>query len=572
MASRSIFMYFLMLFSSYTYSADDLDLREWEVLGSGVWESSSSQEANYKSVNGKVTALLSSQMYSNHIIRGHIEFIEVSGVDEYVGIVLGHNDDGAIVYNWKQQTGQSMGGWSLLKVKGSLNTLDPLSWEASHINSSKIEVLSSHHASSNTTSGWEVEVEYPFEIVYKSNKIRASIGGNTFELDGEFEPGRLGFFNKDDNQCIVENYPIIKECPSGHEFINNKCVKEEYLQPNNECLSGGTLNGNECNVFGYKAPQCHSGSLVGGVCRANTSQCFYDLRGSNKNYVEYDLERKFYLNNRLVCGDSGCGKYWTGRLRTWVGSGIEIYEICTSVSTTVGSPTKCTGGSVYDGGRKQCKYVSTTYPADKVCPSGMTLNEEKDQCVKKSAVSYFPRCESDLVLSSDKTACERNLAILPPSDSCPVSQGNFIIDTLEPLHIPTVEDLEVVGYQGGVTIVEGKYSDANTTESHTCSIESQPNKGQVRVVPPCSFEYVAPPFATNSDEFTYRVLDSGYLADQGLVNVDIAPTGAEPDMPSSVRANTPAFIRVRPNESAGQISTIRVRNLPAWASYDSDKR
>ncbi|MEZ8028391.1 hypothetical protein, partial [Enterovibrio norvegicus] len=568
---------FLGIFSSYCLSSGFDDLREWEKVGNescGVWENTTERSSSYVSVNGNVTALISRQMYSNHTLRGHIEIDQVSGDEEYVGFVMGYGGDGFIVFDWKQQTEQSAGGWSLLRVKGSLDTLNPLSWEASHTNSKNIEVLATNHSGSSVSSGWEAGVEYPFELLYKPNKIRASIGGITIEVDGEFEPGRVGFFNKDDNQCVSENYPMTKECSSGFELVGNRCEKVESAAHWYSCESDFTLSGASCerNLSVGVTYYCDAGwSLSGSTCLRYSNPTpprAYCTQPSNTGV--YHCGTATPPSCSVTCGYSGGNSSntytWQGVSRTTCDGKTSLGGYCYDYSV-VQANKSCPSG--YNASGSTC-YKQDTQQATINCPTGYVFNGKT--CKRTIQEDYTPVCDNRFVLSEDKLECLRNPASFPFNDSCPWAQGHVSFDVMDLLHSPDVQDLDVVGYQGGSTVFEAQFTDFNSYESHTCSIDSQPSQGKVRVISPCSFEYVAPPFATNSDEFTYRVLDSGYLSDQGVVNVDIAPTGAEPQMPSSVRANTPVFIRVRPNKSSGQFSSIRVRNLPAWASYDSDKR
>ncbi|MEZ8028390.1 hypothetical protein [Enterovibrio norvegicus] len=344
-------LFFLAFLSSYAFAAELVDLRSWEQLGdqaSGNWTVSSNGASVYQSINGHPTAWISNEEYSNRAFRGHIQVNANAGDDDYIGFIVGYNDDGFILFSWKKGATSAPGGWTLVKVKGTLATLKGLGWAPSHRDGPNIEVLASNHVASGTSKGWKHGVKYPFELIYTSNYIKASMGGNVFEIDGEFQAGKAGFFN-------------------------------------------------------------------------------------------------------------------------W-------------------------------------------------------------------------------------------------------SQGGVTYHSIAQLYPPAVEDRSVVGYQGGTITIQGQYTDQNQDETHTCSIHTQPQKGYVAFIPPCSFEYFAPPHASGHDLFRYKVLDSGYVSAQGVVAVDIDPSGAQPQMPGSVRANSPVFIKVNPSKSSGVYSDIRIRNLPAWASYDHEKR
>ena len=75
-----------------------------------------------------------------------------------------------------------------------------------HVDSPEFDVLATSFGSDK---GWADNVEYEFELIYESDRIRISIDGTPiFDVAGGFEPGRFGFYNYSQAQVRYSDFAI----------------------------------------------------------------------------------------------------------------------------------------------------------------------------------------------------------------------------------------------------------------------------------------------------------------------------------------------------------------------------
>lgn len=171
------------------------------LLENGNWTISEDSTSVRQSVNDEPTFFVSPDTFHNVTIRGSF-FVDGTD-DDYIGFVFGYlRPVGEEEYfdfyllDWKGNTQSgAQEGFTLSKVLGYVdvgsgtNTSHPY-WD--HMDTTQT-VLGTYYGS---TYGWARNVEYNFELIYESNRIRITVDTTLlFDITGDFRPGRFGFYN-----------------------------------------------------------------------------------------------------------------------------------------------------------------------------------------------------------------------------------------------------------------------------------------------------------------------------------------------------------------------------------------
>lgn len=87
-------------------------------------------------------------------------------------------------------------GYTLNRVNGTFDVNNDnvrLSNFFAHNDSEEFDVLATDF---DTTKGWNDNQQYEFSLTYTSDRILIKIDDETiFDVEGEFDPGRFGFYN-----------------------------------------------------------------------------------------------------------------------------------------------------------------------------------------------------------------------------------------------------------------------------------------------------------------------------------------------------------------------------------------
>lgn len=154
------------------------------------------------------------------------------------------------------------------------------------------------------------------------------------------------------------------------------------------------------------------------------------------------------------------------------------------------------------------------------------------------------------------------------------SQGNVSYYSIEQLFQPVVEPLTARLSQGEVKRLKGKWTDRNTADTHTCTIEAQPKHGTVKVENQCDLVYTPSPDRDGIDTFSYRVTDSSNTFSTANVSLDVLATGVNVDLPDHIEADETT---VMPLSMTSQKTadfpapTLRLIGAPDWLEITGDR-
>jgi len=179
------------------------DLRSWSQHGaprSGNWEIDAGGTSVEQTVNGAPSYFLSAQDFIDVSISGTFEVSDGSD-DDFIGFVFGYRDQAGsqtegdfLLFDWRggdQSTASE--GFTLTRIKGavsnSASTNTPW-WGHTH---ESMEVLASDYGPGK---GWQPNREHEYSLTYLQDRVLIKVDGvEIFDLTGEFEGGRFGFYN-----------------------------------------------------------------------------------------------------------------------------------------------------------------------------------------------------------------------------------------------------------------------------------------------------------------------------------------------------------------------------------------
>ncbi|MEO5698241.1 MAG: PEP-CTERM sorting domain-containing protein [Burkholderiaceae bacterium] len=188
-----------------------VDLAAWSKQGpaaNGNWTVAPGGGSVTQSINGDPTFFVGPTSFVDTVLRGKIR-VNGSGDDDFIGFVMGYNapigtgnDMDFVLLDWKQSN-QNFGGvlasegFALSRVNGTITNYLPGFW--GHNDSAGFDNLATNFSG---TLGWADNVEYSFEILYQSDRVRVDVTGGAFasattvlDVAGSFPAGRFGFYN-----------------------------------------------------------------------------------------------------------------------------------------------------------------------------------------------------------------------------------------------------------------------------------------------------------------------------------------------------------------------------------------
>ncbi len=177
--------------------------------GNGNWSVQGGGSTVYQSVNGSPTFYLS----PNDLINVHVtgNFRSIDDDNDWMGFVFSFdNPMGATdsfdmwLFDWKQeQQGGASSGKSLCRVDGVIppGNYTPTFWD--HQNSPGFTVIQNTFGS----GGWSQGTNHAFELFLTYTRAIIYVDGVlTFDRQDCFKPGRFGFYNYSQSDCIYSNF------------------------------------------------------------------------------------------------------------------------------------------------------------------------------------------------------------------------------------------------------------------------------------------------------------------------------------------------------------------------------
>ncbi|MDJ1174074.1 hypothetical protein [Roseofilum capinflatum] len=184
-----------------------IDLTTWKqegLPGSGTWVVSADGSSVLQTINGNPTFFVSPEEFINTTVTGKFR-VEDTIDNDFIGFVFGYqspiaakddpvNDFKFLLFDWTKlgsirEHGHE--GFALTEVKGTF--LDYASGFWHHQESAEFDLLATNYG---LGKGWKARTDYDFTLLYETDRIKIDIDGETiFDISGEFEPGRFGFYN-----------------------------------------------------------------------------------------------------------------------------------------------------------------------------------------------------------------------------------------------------------------------------------------------------------------------------------------------------------------------------------------
>ncbi len=243
-------------FSEPRCEPEDIDLNTWTQEGNpenGKWVVADDGKSVVQMINGYPTYFVSPESFIDTAINGKFK-VETTVDDDFVGFIFGFKDiNDFYLFSWKQgNQGSASEGFVLSHVTQDGNV--PVDHQNTH-DEIGYEVLLTKLGKE---WGWANKTAYEFTLNYRTNHIRIDIAGGNFgagqtifELDGTFEEGRFGFYNRSQGNVRYEGFTqkCISDAPVSTNFEagvftvgNTGIVKIDWL------FDGGVYQG-ELGIF-----------------------------------------------------------------------------------------------------------------------------------------------------------------------------------------------------------------------------------------------------------------------------------------------------------------------------------
>jgi hypothetical protein len=203
--SRGPLLFFIAAFSAPLHAVPiSVDLTSWIVDGAGSWSFPTTDTA-LQSANSIPTVLFNNLDSQGTALSGTIEVSSSGGDDDFIGFVLGYDDNDLfgtnpttdyMLVDWKKgtQSGWDM-GMAISRVSGgpiASSGIDTGGDAWTHTGN----VSFIQRAATLGATGWSYNTQYLFEIIFNPNNIQVAVDGvQQFNINGTFENGSFGFYN-----------------------------------------------------------------------------------------------------------------------------------------------------------------------------------------------------------------------------------------------------------------------------------------------------------------------------------------------------------------------------------------
>jgi gliding motility-associated-like protein len=212
---RKLLLCLFLPFAVFTATAQcvtNVNFNTWSQAGNpgnGNWSVQGGGTQIYQSVNGNPTFFISPFDMMNVHVTGN--FRTTDNDNDWMGFVfsflkpLGASDSFDMwLFDWKKEQQDGAGsGKSLDRVNGYIPPANytPQFWN--HTNSPEFTVIQNDFGG----PGWVQGFNHAFEMYLTYNRVRIIIDGvPTFDWSDCFKPGRFGFYNYSQSDCIYSNF------------------------------------------------------------------------------------------------------------------------------------------------------------------------------------------------------------------------------------------------------------------------------------------------------------------------------------------------------------------------------
>jgi len=182
-----------------------VDLSAWSEDGGGNWVlPGAPNHSVFQTLNSPTTMFFNNENSQGKSLSGSIKVEETGGDDDFVGFVLGYDDNDLfgsnattdyILIDWKQGTQSGWdAGMAISRVTGSINAGGVSTGSNAWQHTGNVNFIERAATLGNT--GWSDNVEYLFEISFTATNITVEVNGvEQFNINGTFEDGSFGFYN-----------------------------------------------------------------------------------------------------------------------------------------------------------------------------------------------------------------------------------------------------------------------------------------------------------------------------------------------------------------------------------------
>jgi hypothetical protein len=193
------------LFSGSVMAAGTpVDLTGWTANGTnGTWTVQGGNDSVYQSVNAsRPTVFHNGQNSQGQALSGEITVQENGGDDDFIGFVLGYNNNDVsnpaanyILIDWKQ--GDQLSGKKGLSIS---RVTEALQSGGTHNNNNAWthtgDVDEIARANTLGDTGWLDNTKYSFDLIFTSTQIQVSVNDIVeLSIAGMFNNGSFGFYN-----------------------------------------------------------------------------------------------------------------------------------------------------------------------------------------------------------------------------------------------------------------------------------------------------------------------------------------------------------------------------------------
>ncbi|MCT4581001.1 MAG: PKD domain-containing protein [Flavobacteriales bacterium] len=244
-----------------------IDLNTWTAQG-GTWNVSGSGTSVFQTVNGPNVYFLSPQPFINVIISGTLRTDDAD--DDNMGFVFGV--EGTIdtspfhYYRFEWDEG------------GNGNGMYVREYDQTGLVATHLSLVGNH---------WTRGMNHNFTLTYQSSKIIITMDGTqVLEMDGCFNPGKFGFFNRSQANVTYSNFQYLPT--PDFQFVSNDsiCITEPAIT-DIFCVSSNT------NPYAEIRWDFGDGTIISNVTNASHN---YAAAGT------YNLE--LYVRDFFGCEDS----------------------------------------------------------------------------------------------------------------------------------------------------------------------------------------------------------------------------------------------------------------------------
>ncbi len=192
--------------------ATNIDFNSWQIGGqpsNGNWNVQGGGSQVYQSVNGDPAFFISPFNMMNVHVSG--SFRTTDGDEDWMGFVFSYldpltptNNFDCWLYDWKQrQQNGASSGMALSRLNGVIPPANYTAQFWNHQNSPEFTVVQNNFGS----AGWNQGTNHSFDLYLTYTKAEIWVDGvQKFDWQDCYKPGRFGFYNYSQSDCIYSNF------------------------------------------------------------------------------------------------------------------------------------------------------------------------------------------------------------------------------------------------------------------------------------------------------------------------------------------------------------------------------